>query len=61
MEALRSYEQARAIWQKLVNTHPKVTEFQSNLAFSYNNIEPGRCREILRWCLLSRSLHAVGR
>ena len=51
-EALASYEQARAIRERLARENPSVTEFQSDLAGSHNNIgvlqdETGRPAEAL--------------
>ena len=36
--ALASFEQALAIWQKLVDADPDVTQFQSDLATGYVGI-----------------------
>jgi serine/threonine protein kinase len=37
-EALKEYQQAQDIWQKLANANPAVTEFQRGRAASHNNI-----------------------
>ena len=37
-EAQASFQQARAIWERLAHDHASVTEFQGNLATIYHNI-----------------------
>lgn len=37
-EALAAYQKALAIWEKLVREHPKVTDYQSNLAEIYAHL-----------------------
>ena len=44
-DALRDYQEARAIRERLARENPAVTEFQSDLAASHNNIGSGAQRD----------------
>ena len=43
VEALATYEKARAIRERLVRENPSVTQFQSSLARTHNNIGTLHC------------------